>query len=281
MPSLLERLREALEPRYEVEAEVASGGMATVFRARDTSLERVVAVKVLRPDLATATGEARFLREARVLASFSHPNMVSIHDAGEADGLFFYIMDFVEGDTLATRLEQGPLDAYGVLRMGRDLLAALQRIHEAGVVHRDVKPGNVFLVDGRTLLADFGVASVPASGDDVLTREGGAGLHGAGADRRSLGHSPFRCLRDGDAAVRGVHRTPMAGAHRAGAGRLERGPDRRPSRAVPRPGGRSGRPVAGRGLVRYRPAGARTRPSRASLGCLPRRPSCSPCSPIR
>jgi hypothetical protein len=173
MPSLLERLREALEPRYEVEAEVASGGMATVFRARDTSLERVVAVKVLRPDLATATGEARFLREARVLASFSHPNMVSIHDAGEADGLFFYIMDFVEGDTLATRLEQGPLDAYGVLRMGRDLLAALQRIHEAGVVHRDVKPGNVFLVDGRTLLADFGVASVPASGDDVLTREGG------------------------------------------------------------------------------------------------------------
>ena len=81
MPSLFERLRDALAPRYEVEGEVASGGMAIVYRARDTSLDRVVAVKVLRPDMATATGEARFLREARTLASFSHPNMVAIHDA--------------------------------------------------------------------------------------------------------------------------------------------------------------------------------------------------------
>ena len=86
MPSLLERLRDALAPRYEIEGEVASGGMATVFRAVDQSLGRVVAVKVLRPDMATATGEARFLREARTMASFSHPNVVSIHDADERDG---------------------------------------------------------------------------------------------------------------------------------------------------------------------------------------------------
>ncbi len=172
MPSLLDRLRDALAPRYEVDGEVASGGMATVFRARDTSLERVVAVKVLRPDMATAVGEARFLREARTLASFSHPNMVSIHDADQKDGLSYYVMDLIEGETLAERLEHGPLDGRDAFRLGRDLLAALERIHAAGVVHRDVKPSNIFLVDGRALLADFGIVHLEGSADDTLTREG-------------------------------------------------------------------------------------------------------------
>ena len=172
MPSLIERLRDALAPRYEVDGEVASGGMATVFRARDTSLERVVAIKVLRPDMATAVGEARFLREARTLASFSHPNMVSIHDADQKDGLSYYVMDLIEGETLAERLERGPLDGRDAFRLGRDLLAALERIHAAGVVHRDVKPSNIFLVDGRALLADFGIVQVEGSADDTLTREG-------------------------------------------------------------------------------------------------------------
>jgi len=171
MPSLLERLRDALAPRYEVEAEVATGGMAIVFRAHDTSLDRVVAIKVLRPDLATATAEERFRREARTLASFSHPNMVAIHDVGEADGLSYYVMDFVEGETLATRLSRGPLDGREAFRLGRDLLEAVARMHEAGVVHRDIKPSNVFLVDGRALLADFGVAHLEVSGEDSLTGE--------------------------------------------------------------------------------------------------------------
>lgn len=172
MPSLLERLRDVLAPRYEVEGEVASGGMATVFRARDTSLDRVVAVKVLRPDMATATGEARFLREARTLASFTHPNMVSIHDADQRDGLSYYVMDLVEGETLAERLEGGPLDGREAFRLGRDLLDALGRVHEAGVVHRDIKPSNIFLVDGRALLADFGIARTETPADETLTTEG-------------------------------------------------------------------------------------------------------------
>ena len=172
MPSLLERLRDALAPRYEIEGEVASGGMATVFRALDRSLDRVVAVKVLRPDMATATGEARFLREARTLASFSHPNVVSIHDADQRDGLSYYVMDLVEGETLRQRLESGPLDGRDAFRLGRDLLAALERIHAAGIVHRDVKPSNIFLVDGRALLADFGIVHVEGSTDETLTTEG-------------------------------------------------------------------------------------------------------------
>ena len=171
MPSLLERLRATLAPRYEVEGEVASGGMAVVFRARDTSLDRMVAVKVLRPDMATATGEARFLREARTLASFSHPNMVSIHDADQRDGLFYYVMDLVEGETLADRLERGSLDGRDAFRLGRDLLDALERIHSAGVIHRDIKPSNVFLVDGRALLADFGIAHVEGTAGETLTTE--------------------------------------------------------------------------------------------------------------
>ena len=172
MPSLLERLRDALAPRYEIEAEVASGGMATVFRAVDQSLGRVVAVKVLRPDMATATGEARFLREARTMASFSHPNVVSIHDADQRDGLSFYVMDLVEGETRRQRLERGPLDGRDAFRLGRDLLAALDRIHAAGVIHRDVKPSNIFLVDGRALLADFGIVHVEGATDETLTSEG-------------------------------------------------------------------------------------------------------------
>ncbi len=172
MPSLLERLRDALAPRYEIEGEVASGGMATVFRALDRSLDRVVAVKVLRPDMATATGEARFLREARTLASFSHPNVVSIYDADQRDGLSYYVMDLVEGETLRQRLERGPLDGRDAFRLGRDLLEALERIHAAGVIHRDVKPSNIFLVDGRALLADFGIVHVEGSTDETLTTEG-------------------------------------------------------------------------------------------------------------
>jgi tRNA A-37 threonylcarbamoyl transferase component Bud32 len=169
MPSLLERLRQALASRYEVEEEIASGGMATVFRARDLSLQRTVAIKVLRPALATAVGEERFLREARTLASFSHPNLLPIHEVGEAEGLFYYVMDFVGGETLQDRLELGPLSPDESASMARDLLSALEAVHGAGVIHRDVKPGNVFLVEGRALLADFGIAKLTDTSGEPLT----------------------------------------------------------------------------------------------------------------
>lgn len=173
MPSLVERLRDALAPRYEVQAEIATGGMAVVFRAVDTALGRPVAVKVLRPDLATATAEERFQREARTLASFSHPNVVAVHDVGETDGISYYVMDLVEGETLAERLKRGPLDGRDSFRLGRGVLNGLERIHEAGVVHRDVKPSNIFLVGDRVLLADFGVAHLETAAEDSLTSADG------------------------------------------------------------------------------------------------------------
>ncbi|UCF40272.1 MAG: serine/threonine protein kinase, partial [Gemmatimonadota bacterium] len=158
MPSILEGLRAALSPEYEVEQALASGGMGTVFRAREVALDRLVAVKILRPELATADATERFVREAQALANLSHPNTVSIHRAGEAGGFSYYVMDYVEGETLAQRLKHGPLSRDVLRKLGRDLLDALESVHAMGVVHRDIKPSNIFLSKDRALLADFGIS---------------------------------------------------------------------------------------------------------------------------
>jgi len=169
LPSLLDRVRQALAPQYVVESEIATGGMGVVFRAHDTRLDRAVAVKVLRPDRAGAVGAERFLREARLHARVRHPNVVPIHIANEADGLFYYVMDFVEGETLAQRLARGPLQPRAVRALGRHLLDALSAAHAQDVIHRDIKPGNVFVGD-RILLADFGIAR--AQDDSTITADG-------------------------------------------------------------------------------------------------------------
>ncbi len=158
MPTLLARLQSALTPRYAIESELAAGGMARVYRGFDHSLDRPVAIKVLRPELATARGAERFLREARILARLSHPNIVPVHEVGEADGFFYYVMDLVEGETLRERLVRGPLPLGAATGIVADVLTALEAAHRAGIVHRDVKPGNVFLHPDRALLVDFGVA---------------------------------------------------------------------------------------------------------------------------
>ncbi|MEE8490539.1 MAG: serine/threonine-protein kinase [Acidimicrobiia bacterium] len=173
MASLLERLREALAPQYEVERELASGGMGRVFLANDTMLDRLVAVKVLRPEAASPIAAKRFLQEARILARLSHPNVVPVHQAGEMGESFYYIMDYVEGETLEECLERGPLPMQRVVQIGNDLLAALQEIHEHGVVHRDVKPSNVFLAGERVLLGDFGIAKRIETSSPPLTESGG------------------------------------------------------------------------------------------------------------
>jgi tRNA A-37 threonylcarbamoyl transferase component Bud32 len=160
VPQLIDRLRAALAPEYALEREIARGGMSHVFLARDTVLERPVAVKLLRPELAGAREVERFVRESRILANLSHPNLLPVHRAGVADGLFWYITDYMPGDTLADRLRRGPLTPAEATALGADLLAALEAAHEAGVVHRDIKPGNIFLRDGRAVLADFGIARV-------------------------------------------------------------------------------------------------------------------------
>jgi hypothetical protein len=172
MPSLFERLRDALAPEYQLERELGGGGMGVVFLARETALERPVAVKIVRPELATALATERFVREARVLARLAHPNVVSVHRAGEAGGLFYYIMDYIAGPTLAQRLEGGPLSPREAVRVGEDLLKALAAVHRLGVVHRDIKPSNVFLTPERALLADFGIARSSDASVDGLSIPG-------------------------------------------------------------------------------------------------------------
>ena len=172
MASIFERLRQALAPDYELERELGGGGMGVVYLARDVSLDRRVAIKIVRPELATALAAERFQREARLLAQLAHPNVVSVHRAGETDGLFYYVMDYVAGPTLAERLEQGPLAAAEALRLGEDLLRAVAAAHRIGVVHRDIKPSNIFLTPDRALLADFGIASRSAADTEPLTVPG-------------------------------------------------------------------------------------------------------------
>jgi serine/threonine protein kinase len=167
MASIFERLTQALPPQYVLQRQIAEGGMGIVFEGRHATLQSRVAVKVLRPELATAAMEARFLREARLLAKLSDPSIVNIHDADIADGIHYYVMDFIDGETVAVRLERGPMDPDEVLRLARDILRALSAVHDLGVVHRDIKPSNIFLVDGRSILVDFGIAHVDTTVSDA------------------------------------------------------------------------------------------------------------------
>ena len=175
MGSLLERLSEALAPRYKILHELARGGMGAVFLAQDTRLQSLVAIKVLLPELATAERADRFLQEARTLRGLSHPHIVPVHDVDENDGLFYYVMDYIEDETLADCLERGPLSRKETRKLGRDLLDALERVHKAGIVHRDIKPANVFFRDGRAILVDFGIAepSPDSSEPTAGARQGG------------------------------------------------------------------------------------------------------------
>lgn len=157
--AFFERLRRALAPQYRLERELGGGGMGTVYLARDANLDIPVAIKVMRPEIATATATERFLLEARILARLRHPNIVQVHFADERDGLSFYVMDYLEGESLERRLEKGALSESAVINLGQDLLAALEAAHELGVVHRDIKPSNIkFLPGDRGILIDFGIA---------------------------------------------------------------------------------------------------------------------------
>jgi serine/threonine protein kinase/tetratricopeptide (TPR) repeat protein len=172
MPSLLERLREALSPDYTVEREIASGGMGTVFLGRDERLLRPIAIKILRQELATAVTVERFVHEAQHLAGLNHPNILGVHDAGEKDGLVYYIMDYVDGETLDKRIARGRLTLAETVSVGRALLGALELAHRKGIIHRDIKPSNIFLVGGRALLADFGIAYSVHQSTAALTLPG-------------------------------------------------------------------------------------------------------------
>ncbi len=157
MPDQIERLKSALADRYEVERELGSGGMATVYLAKDLKHERQVALKVLRPDLAAVLGVERFLREVRIEANLSHPHILPLYDSGEADGFLYYVMPYVDGESLRDKLSrEGELPIAEAVRILREVADALSHAHEQGVVHRDIKPDNVMLSGRHAMVTDFG-----------------------------------------------------------------------------------------------------------------------------
>lgn len=156
-PSLRERLTRAIGAEYDIDAEIGAG-MSRVFAATERGLNRRVVIKVLPPELASEISHERFMREIRLVATLQHPHIVPLLVAGEADGLPFFTMPFVEGETLRQRLQRGPLEIRESFQIFRDVLKALSWAHAHGVVHRDVKPENVMLSGGVAVVTDFGVA---------------------------------------------------------------------------------------------------------------------------
>jgi len=170
----LERLASALADRYRVERELGQGGMATVYLAHDLRHQRDVAIKVLHPDLGAALGSERFLSEIRTTARLQHPHILPLLDSGEADGLLYYVMPLVTGETLRTRLErerQLPIDV--AVLIAREVADALGYAHGLNVIHRDIKPENILLQGGHALVADFGIAlAVQSAGGQRMTQTG-------------------------------------------------------------------------------------------------------------
>ena len=164
----------ALADRYRIERELGAGGMATVYLARDLRHDRDVAIKVLHPELAAALGGDRFLSEIKTTARLQHPHILPLLDSGSADGLLYYVMPYVTGDTLRARLErerQLPMD--DALRIAREVADALGSAHALGIVHRDIKPENILLQGGHALVADFGIAlAVQSAGGARMTQTG-------------------------------------------------------------------------------------------------------------
>ena len=147
---------------YEIVSFAGAGGMGEVYRAKDTRLERIVALKVLPSEISESqTRRQRFLTEARAISSLKHPNVCTVHDIGSDDGIDFLVMEYVEGETLAARLRRGPLPIQEALHRGIEIAAALDAAHSAGIVHRDIKPGNIMLTKAGAKLLDFGLAKAP------------------------------------------------------------------------------------------------------------------------
>ncbi len=174
MPDILSRLQSALAGRYVVERELGRGGMATVFLAHDVKHDRMVALKVLHPELAASLGPERFLREIKVAARLNHPHILPLHDSGQAGELLYYVMPYVEDESLRHRMNRDKqLPVEDALQIARNVAAALDYAHRHQVVHRDIKPENVMLHEGEALVTDFGIAkAISAAGGETLTQTG-------------------------------------------------------------------------------------------------------------
>jgi serine/threonine-protein kinase len=174
MTDLRERVSHAFGARYAVERELGRGGMAIVYLAQDSKHDRPVALKVLRPEVASALGSARFLREIRIAARLSHPHILPLFDSGEAEGLLYYVMPFVDGPALRTEMERrGQFPIEEALHITGQVAGALEFAHQAGIIHRDIKPENILLHGNQALVADFGIAlAVSAAGGQRFTETG-------------------------------------------------------------------------------------------------------------
>jgi serine/threonine protein kinase/Flp pilus assembly protein TadD len=174
MADLLDRLRLALADRYLFEREIGRGGMATVYLAQDQKHNRAVAIKVLHPYLAVNLGPERFLREIQIAAQLQHPHIVPLYDSGQANELLYYVMPYVDGESLRQRLDREKrLSLEDAIHLARSVLAALDYAHRHQVVHRDIKPENVMLHEGEAMVTDFGIAkAVTAAASDNLTQTG-------------------------------------------------------------------------------------------------------------
>src|SRR5215210_8086898 len=171
-------LQVALADRYRVERELGQGGMATVYLAQDRKHDRKVAIKVLRPELAAVIGAERFLREIKTIATLQHPHILGLIDSGEVNGTAYYVMPFVEGESLRDRLQrEKQLPIADAVRLATEVASALDYAHRHNVIHRDIKPENVLLHDGSALVADFGIAlAVSSAGGGARMTETGMSL---------------------------------------------------------------------------------------------------------
>jgi eukaryotic-like serine/threonine-protein kinase len=174
MPELQNRLQVALADRYRIEGEIGAGGMATVYLAQDLKHDRKVALKLLRPELSAVIGAERFLAEIKLTANLQHPHILPLFDSGEADSHLFYVMPFVEGESLRSRLNrEKQLPVADAVRIATEVASALDYAHRHGVVHRDIKPENILIHDGRALVADFGIAlAASKAGGNRMTETG-------------------------------------------------------------------------------------------------------------
>ncbi|MGH7623916.1 MAG: serine/threonine-protein kinase, partial [Gemmatimonadaceae bacterium] len=178
MDPMLDRVVAAVGSAYLIESEIGRGGMAIVYQASDVRLRRRVAIKVLPPELAFRPDvRSRFLREAQTAAQLNHPNIVPIYSVDEQNGLVFFVMTLVEGESLATRFSRGPLEIEDARRILAEVADALEYAHAHGVVHRDIKPDNILLSGGSAMVTDFGVAKAL---DAAATQAGSSELTGAG-----------------------------------------------------------------------------------------------------